>query len=217
MSKKISMADNMMVVKIYNSDMEQKTMSKGGIITAHTLKPTLDYCQIGECIEVGNSMSSYVKSGDMVLFNWFVENDNEAFIERDETGEYRFVTERQLYGTVKTNKKTGHSHVQPKKLYVIAEPQEEDFTLTKSVFQIPITSVNPTDKVLQDMKIKVGDWIICLPYSAVPITIKRKVLWFIYIFDIMCVNDGQHKVAINRKKVYENLRLSSRKEKVNLN
>lgn len=216
MLNRIKCGDDKVIVKIYDSDKKIKTTSKGGIITMNVLKPSMDSCQIGEIVGVGRNIF-YIKEGDVILFNWNIENSDDYFLERDDDGEYRYASEKHIYGIIKTNKKTGVSHIQPKINYVIAEPADEDFALTKSIFQIPISGVNPQDKLIQKMGLKVGDWIIVNPYCAVPVTVKRKVFWFIHNEDILFINEGRHRISVNRKHVSQSLRLSSRNVKTNLN
>lgn len=209
--------DNKVVVKIFDADKVLKTTSAGGIITTHPMKQTMDSCQIGIAIAGGKNIKTYIKEGEMILFNWGVESDDESFLGRDETGEYRYVTEKQIFGTIKHNKKSGYDHIQPKKHYVVCEPNNKDFELTRSMFQIPVSAVNPLDDVAQAIGVKAGDWIVCLPFSAVPITVNRKVFFFIFLEDIVYINDGQQRISINRKKVYKDLRLASRNIKTELN
>lgn len=208
-------ADNKIIVKIHNADKAMKTTSVGGIITSHPLKPAMDSCQIGTAIAMGRNVKTFIKEGEPVLFTWSVETETETLLETDDTGEYRVVTEKQIYGTIKT--KNGKSHVQPKRQYVVAEPDDDDFEATKSIFQIPVTQINPQDQAVKNLGVKVGDWIIVLAYGAVPITIKRKVFFFIHVDDILFINDGQHRIAINRKRVSDKIRMASRKETVQLN
>lgn len=216
MLSKVRLASNMVIVKIYDVDRQMKETSEGGIITTNVLKPTMNACQIGEAINVGRNIK-YIKKGEMVLFRWGVEWSDENVLEKDDTGEYRYVTELQIFGTIKNNKKTGYSHIQPKRHYFLAEPREKDFALTRSIFQIPISALNPLDDIPKKMGLKVGDWAVCLPYSAVPITVKRKTFFFVYLEDILYINSECHKLSVNRKYVSQDLRLASRKNKVNLN
>lgn len=204
-----------LIVKIFNVDVKTKTTSAGGIITSHPLNPVLDYCQIGECLGVGNGIP-YIKKGEMVLFRWGVEHDDESFLERDDDAEYRFVNEAQLIGSIK-NDKYGNSHIQPKKHYFVAQPREKDFALTRSIFQIPVMGLNPMDTVPKMMGLSVGDLVVCRPYSAVPVTVQRKVFFFVYLEDVLFINKSEYKISINRKHVSKDLRLASRNNKVNLN
>lgn len=120
-------------------------------------------------------------------------------------------------GTIKNNKKNNYSHIQPKKNYVLCEPTDEDFADTKFIFQIPVAAINPQDNLVRKMKIKPNDWVIVLPNCAVPITVKRHSFWMICIEDVLVINRGEHRVAINRKRVSDKIRMASRKETVQLN
>lgn len=216
MLSKVRLAPDMVIVKIYNADRQIKETSESGIITTHTLNPMLDACQIGEAINVGRGIN-YIKKGEMTLFRWGAEWSDENVLEKDEDGEYRYVTEKQIFGTIKNNKRTGESHIQPKRHYFLAEPRDKDMALTRSVFQIPVMALNPMDDIPKKMGLKVGDWAVCLPYSAVPISIKRRVFFFIYLEDVIFLNHGMYKLSVHRKYSSPNLRLASRKNKVNLN
>lgn len=207
--------DNCVIVKIYNADKEMKTTSAGGIITSHPLKQTLDYCQVGTAVSVGRSIP-YIKEDEIVLFSWYVEDSDESLLGNDEEGEYRYATERQIYGTIKTNKKNNYSHIQPKKDYILAIPADEDFAETKFIFQIPVSAINPQDAATRRM-VKPNDWIIVMPNCAVPITVKRQSFWLIHREDVLIVNRGQHRIAINRKRISDKIRMASRKETVQLN
>jgi co-chaperonin GroES (HSP10) len=207
--------DDRIIVKVYNSDKELKITSKGGIITSHPLKPTLDLCQIGECLSVGRNIN-YIKEGEIVLYSWYAEDGDEQLLDKDEEGEFRYITERQIYGSIKINKKNNYSHIQPKKDYILAIPTDEDFAETKFIFQIPVSAINPQDAATRKM-VKPNDWIIVMPNCAVPITVKRQSFWLIHRDDILCVNRGQHRIAINRKRVSDKIRMASRKETVQLN
>jgi hypothetical protein len=213
---KIEAPDDRIIVKIYNTDKEMKITSKGGIITSHLLKPTLDYCQIGECVSVGRNIN-YIRNGETILFSWYAEDGDEQLLDKDDEGEYRYVTERQIYGSIKTNKKNNYSHIQPKKNYLLAEPLDEDFADTKFIFQIPVSAINPQDVAVRKMGVKPNDWVIVMPNCAIPITVKRQVFWLIHIDDLLCINRGQHRIAISRKRISDKIRMASRQEVAQLN
>lgn len=207
------------IVKIYDVDKEEKNTSKGGIFVGNTLKPASMNCGIGKVMSVGAD-HTWLKNGDVILFSWRIEEDENRFLGRDEEGEYRTIDDsimqNNIYGVIKT-KKSGESHIIPKRYYVMAIPEDDDLKLTRSIFQLPVTAVNPNDDIAKKFDIKIGDWIVCLPYSARPITIKRKTFFFIFLEDVIAVNKGRHKLSIHRKYVSQDLRLASRKNKVNLN
>lgn len=212
--------DDCVLVKIYDSDKIKKTSTEGGIWTTNVLKPLADSCGIGEVIVVGNKLR-WIKKGDTVLYTWIAEDQPERFLGRDEDGEYRIIKDglahNQIYGLLKHNKKNGYSHVVPKKYYVMCQPEDDDFDLTKRIFQIPVTAINPTDDVARKMKIGIGDWIICEPYSAKSISINRTIFWFIFLETIIAVNKGQHRIGIQRLRTSQIIRGASRKELAQLN
>lgn len=218
--KEIKVSDWCVLVKIYDVDKEVKNTSVSGLITANMLKPAANNCGIGEAISIGNKVR-WIKKGDIVLFSWLVEEQEERFLGRDETGEYRIVkdamTGGQIYGIVKNNKRTGMSQIIPRKFYALCEPPDELLVRTDALFQIPITSLNPQDEAAKKMGIKAGDWIVCESYSPKPISLKRQIFWFIFLEDIVALNSGHHKLAIQQKYVSPLLRLSSRKNVVQLN
>lgn len=217
--EKINVSDNCVLVKIYDADKKIKNTSAGGIITENMLNPLANLCGIGEAVSVGNNMR-WINEGDIVLYSWIVEDQPERFLGRDDDGEYRIVKDQiiggQIYGLLKNNK-AGHSHIIPKKYYFLAEPHPKDLSEVSSMIQIPVSALNPNDDVARKMGIKVGDFVLCLPYSPKPISIKRKVFWFVFLEDVIALNRGEHRIAINRKKVYKNLRLASRNIKTELN
>lgn len=218
--EKINVSDNCVLVKIFDADKKIKNTSAGGIITENMFKPLANLCGIGMAVSVGNNLR-WINEGDTVLYTWIAEDQPERYLGRDDDGEYRIIKdygiEGQIYGILKNNKKTGQSHIIPKKYYFLAEPKPDDLDRVNSVFQIPISALNPNDDAARKMEIKVGDWAICEPYSMKVISIQRNIFWFVFLEQIIAINKGEHRVAINRKKVYKDLRLASRNIKTELN
>lgn len=220
MKEKINVSDWCVLVKIFDSDKEIKNTSAGGIITTNVLKPSVNNCGIGIAESVGKKIR-WIKEGDMILFSWIVEDQDERFLGRDDDGEYRIVRDGevsgQIYGVVKNYDDGRQSRIIPKRYYALCEPHHTIINKTNAIFQVPIAGLNPRDEAAKKMGLKVGDWIVCEPYSAKAISINRQVFWFVFLEQILASNDGRHELAVHRKYVSPNLKLASRKNKVLLN
>lgn len=217
---KFQVSDYCVLTKIFDSDKEIKNTSASGLIVSNQLKPNANHCGIGIAQSVGKKVR-WIKEGDMILFSWIVEDQEERFLGRDDDGEYRIVKDGeiggQIYGVVKNYTDGRQSRIIPKRYYALCEPHHTILNKTNAIFQVPIAGLNPRDEAAKKMGLAVGDWIVCEPYSAKAISINRQIFWFVFLENIYGVNEGRHELAIQRKYVSPHLRLASRKNKELLN
>jgi co-chaperonin GroES (HSP10) len=187
------------IVKIYDVDKEKKNTSKGGLITFNTFRPLMNSCGIGEVMAVGSKCDNVV-IGDILLFHHSIEDSPDRLLERDDEGEYRIVLQSETHGVVRNKK--GKSKIIPMKGYVVAEPKETDHInfekLVTSVFQIPVSEINPKDESIKHMNLVRGDWIVISPYGAYEISIDRIPFWFVHVDAVIAVNKGNHRLSVKR-------------------
>lgn len=207
------------IVKIYDADKEKKTTSKSGLITFNTFRPLMNSCGIGEVMAVGSKCED-IMIGDILLFHHNIEDMPERLLERDDHGEFRVVLQSETHGVIRQNKKKQWK-ITPMKGYVVAEPRETDHInfekIVKSVFQIPVSEINPKDESIKHMDLVRGDWLLLEPYAAYEISVDRVVFWFIHTDAIAAVNKGNHRISVVRYRGSEYLEGISGEKLVTLN